>query len=123
MDVRQALERAHFCESLAPALKENPAELYMLGMLSMMDRMLNIPMRQLLSLVFLSTPMEEALLGSSDGLGRALELCRYHERGGDSAGTLHSDMLFRDGATQYFEALLSAGRAYACSRPQARQRA
>jgi EAL and modified HD-GYP domain-containing signal transduction protein len=123
MDVRQALERAHFCESLAPALKEDPAELYMLGMLSMMDRMLNIPMTQLLGLVSLSAPMEEALLGSPHGLGRALELCRYHERGGDSVDALHRDLLFRDTATQYFEALLSAGRAFAGSRLQERQQA
>ena len=118
MDVRQALERAHFCESLAPVLNENPAELYMLGMLSMMDRMLNIPMMKLLGLVFLSTPLEEALLGSPNGLGRALEFCEYHERGGDSVGPVCSDALLRDCASKYFEALLSAGRAFAASRSQ-----
>ena len=45
-DSQQAVERACFCESLASLLRESPAELYMLGMLSMMDRMLNIPMKQ-----------------------------------------------------------------------------
>jgi EAL and modified HD-GYP domain-containing signal transduction protein len=108
-DVRQALERANFCESLAPVLKENPAELYMLGMFSMMDRMLNVPMPKLLALVYLSSRMEEALLGSQDGIGRALELCRYHEHGGDGKGPPHSDPLVRNSATNYFEALVSAG--------------
>lgn len=108
-DVRQALERAHFCESLAPALKENPAELYMLGMLSMMDRMLNIPMAKLLGLIYLSSRIEQALLGSQEGIGKALEICKYHERGGDGKGPPHSDPLVRDSATNYFEALLAAG--------------
>jgi EAL and modified HD-GYP domain-containing signal transduction protein len=108
-DVRQALERACFCESMAPALNENPAELYMLGMFSMMDRMLNIPMTQLLGLVFLSPHIEEALLGSTKGIGKALEICIYHERGGDGKGQPHSDVLVRDSASNYFEAILSAG--------------
>ena len=42
-DAEQALERACFCESLASSLNESPAELYMLGMLSMMDRMFRYP--------------------------------------------------------------------------------
>lgn len=109
-DVRQALERAHFCESLAPALKENPAELYMLGMLSMMDRMLNIPMPRLLGVIYLSARIEEALLGSDQGIGRALEICKYHERGGDGNGPPHSDPLVRESAANYFDALLSAGK-------------
>lgn len=108
-DVRQALERANFCESLAKVLHENSAELYMLGMLSMMDRMLNIPMTQLLGLVSLNSRIEDALLGSAKGIGRALELCRYHERGGAGKGTPHSDALVRNSASNYFEALLSAG--------------
>jgi len=108
-DVRQALERAHFCESVAPMLSEDPAELYMLGMLSMMDRMLGIPMTQLVGLVFLNTRIQDALLGSTDGLGRALELCRYHEFGRASEGNLESDAYFIDSASKYFEALLSAG--------------
>ena len=79
-DTQQAVERACFCESLAPMLRESPAELYMLGMLSMMDRMLNIPMKQLLDLISIDSRIQDALLGSTKGLGRALELCRYHEQ-------------------------------------------
>jgi len=117
IDVRQALERAHFCESLAPALQENPAQLYMLGMLSMMDRMLRIPMRQLLSLIYLSSSIEEALLGSKQGIGKALELCEYHERGGDGKGPPHADPLVRDSAANYFKALLAAGNTLHALRP------
>jgi len=108
-NVRQALERAHFCESLAPALHEAPEELYMLGMLSMMDQMLNISMKTLIKLVFVNSRIEEALLGSTKELGKALEICRYHERGGESSGLRHKDALFHDSASSYFQALISAG--------------
>jgi c-di-GMP-related signal transduction protein len=108
-DVEQALQRAYFCESLAPVLDERPAELYMLGMLSMMDRMLNVPMKQLLDLISVDSRIQEALLGSAEGIGRALSLCRYHENGGACKGLPCEDVLLRNSASNYFEALLAAG--------------
>jgi EAL and modified HD-GYP domain-containing signal transduction protein len=109
-DIRQALERASFCQSLATRLNQDPAELYMLGMLSMMDRMLNIPMSRLIGLVCLSTRLEDALLGSPDGMGKALELCRFHERGGNVDELVQANTLEHESALDYFEALLSADR-------------
>jgi c-di-GMP-related signal transduction protein len=108
-DAEQAVERAWFCESLASVLHERPAELYMLGMLSMMDRMLNIPMKQLVNLIPVDSRIRKALLGSAEGMGRALELCRYHEHGGDAQGLTHPDALAYDSASFYFDALLAAG--------------
>jgi c-di-GMP-related signal transduction protein len=108
-DAQQAVERACFCEALASMLHESPAELYMLGMLSMMDRMLNIPMKELVGLVSIDSRIQEALLGSAKGLGRALELCRYHEQGGDAQGLIHPDAFVQDSTSYYFEALLKAG--------------
>jgi c-di-GMP-related signal transduction protein len=108
-DAEQALERAYFCESLAPALNENAAELYMLGMLSMMDRMLNIPMSQLVGLISIESRIQEALLGSANGLGRALELCRYEEHGGDSQGLPHPNESVADSSSYYLRALIAAG--------------
>jgi c-di-GMP-related signal transduction protein len=108
-DGEQALERACFCESLAAALDELPEELYMLGMLSMMDRMLKIPMKQLVGLIPIDSRIQEALLGSTKGMGRALELCRYHEHGGESQGLLRPDPYVGSSASYYFEALLAAG--------------
>jgi hypothetical protein len=81
----------------------------MLGMLSMMDRMLNIPMKQLVELISVDSRIQEALLGSTKGLGRALELCRYQECGGDAQGLLQPDPSVGDSASYYFEALLAAG--------------
>jgi c-di-GMP-related signal transduction protein len=109
MAVRQALERAAFCESLAPVLNENPAELYMIGMLSMMDQMLSIPMQELLRLICLSARIENVLLGSRKGLGSALELCEYYEHADNSVAPPYSDRLLHDSASRYFNALLSTG--------------
>jgi c-di-GMP phosphodiesterase len=108
-DTEQALERAYLCESLAAILNEDKAELYMLGMLSMMDRMLNIPMKQLVELISIDSRLQEALLGSEKGMGRALALCRYEEQGGDSQGLPHPDELVADSSTYYFRALIAAG--------------
>ncbi len=110
-DAEQALERAFLCESLAPVLNEEAAELYMLGMLSMMDRMLNIPMKQLVSLISVDSRIQEALLGSVEGMGRALVLCEYEERGGDSQGLPHPVSLVADSSSYYFRALVAAGNA------------
>jgi c-di-GMP-related signal transduction protein len=108
-DAQQAIERACFCESLAGVLHESAEELYMLGMLSMMDRMLNIPMTQLVSLISVDSRMQGALLGSAKGLGRALQLCRYHEQGGDAQGLILPETFVQDSTSYYFEALLKAG--------------
>jgi c-di-GMP-related signal transduction protein len=109
VDAERAVERAYFCESLATILNENPAELYMLGMLSVMDRMLNIPMAQLMELIPVSARFQEALLGSTQGIGRVLELCRYQEEGGDAQERVRHDSFVPDSAAYYFEALLVAG--------------
>jgi c-di-GMP-related signal transduction protein len=86
-------------------------------MLSMMDRMLNIPMEKLLGLICLSSRLEDALLGSPHGMGKALELCKFHERGGSTDGLLQTDALEHESAVNYFEALLSAGRTLNSLRP------
>src|SRR6204780_5074068 len=98
-DAEQALERAFLCESLASILNENAAELYMLGMLSMMDRMLNIPMKQLVELISVDSRIQDALLGSDKGMARALKLCKYHEHGGDAQGFVYPDAFVPDSAS------------------------
>jgi c-di-GMP-related signal transduction protein len=108
-DTEQALERAYLCESLATILNEDKAELYMLGMFSMMDRMLNIPMKQLVELISIDSRLQEALLGSEKGIGRALALCRYEEQGGDSQGLPHPDESVPDSSSYYFRALIATG--------------
>jgi c-di-GMP-related signal transduction protein len=80
-----------------------------LGMLSVMDRMLNIPMTQLVEFISVSTRFQEALLGSTQGIGRLLELCRYQEEGGDAQEQVRHESFIPDSAAYYSEALLAAG--------------
>jgi c-di-GMP-related signal transduction protein len=83
----------------------------MLGMLSVMDRMLNIPMKQLLELISVDSRIQEALLGSMEGMGRALALCEYEERGGESQELPHPVESVADSSSYYFRALIAAGKA------------
>jgi hypothetical protein len=71
--------------------------------------MLNIPMKQLVDLISIDSRIQEALLGSAKGMGRALALCRYEEHGGDSQGLPHPDELVADSSTYYLKALIAAG--------------
>lgn len=108
-DAEQALERAYLCESLAEIFNEDKAELYMTGMLSMMDRMLKIPMKQVVELISIDSRIQEALLGSEKGMGRALAICRYEEQGGESRGLPQPDESVPDSASYYLRALIAAG--------------
>jgi c-di-GMP-related signal transduction protein len=79
---RVALTRARFCEFLAPILNESPSTLYLLGMLSLMDVILTLPMRQVIELLPLHATMKAALLGERSPLKVALDLVRARESGG-----------------------------------------
>jgi hypothetical protein len=71
--------------------------------------MLNIPMKQLVGLISIDPRIQEALLGSAEGMGRALTICRYEEHGGDSQRLPHPNELVADSSTYYFRALIAAG--------------
>ena len=79
---RVALTRAKFCEQLAPILNESGSALYLLGMLSLMDIILSMPMRQVLELLPLQPSIKMALLGEKSSLTIALDLVRARESGG-----------------------------------------
>lgn len=76
---KMALQRARFCELLAPSINESPSKLYLLGMLSLLDVILDIPMAQLLETMPVDSEMKAALLGEHNGLSLSLELVRCHE--------------------------------------------
>lgn len=69
-----ALVRARFCELLAPSLDQPPAQLYLVGMLSLLDVLLEIPMQRILTALPLDSNMKDALLGKPCALRRALDL-------------------------------------------------
>jgi len=79
---RVALARAKFCELLAPVLNESASTLYLLGMLSLMDVILTMPMHQVVEMLPLHHKMKAALLGKKSSLTVALDLVRARESGG-----------------------------------------
>lgn len=79
---RVALTRAKFCEFLAPVLNESASTLYLLGMLSLMDVILTMPMRQVIDMLPLHKTIKSALLGQRSSLTIALDLVRARESGG-----------------------------------------
>lgn len=77
--VNMALARARFCELIAPDLGEPNAQLYLLGMLSLLDVLLEMPMQRILTALPIDATMKDALLGRPGRLGHALDLARRLE--------------------------------------------
>jgi EAL and modified HD-GYP domain-containing signal transduction protein len=76
-----ALERAKFCEQLAPFLRLDGSSLYLLGMLSLLDVMLETRMDQVLAVLPIDPEMKAALLGKPNPMRVALDLVSARERG------------------------------------------
>lgn len=74
--ISMILARARFCELLAPSLREDPAELYLLGMLSLLDALLQTPFPRILQSIPISNEMKLALAGDSSPAGLTLALVR-----------------------------------------------
>jgi c-di-GMP-related signal transduction protein len=79
-----ALSRAQFCELLAPSLSAEPAQFYLLGLLSLLDVLLEIPLSRVLETLPITPAMKSALAGDDSIAGRtlhlvcALESCDWH---------------------------------------------
>ena len=80
-----ALIRARFCELLASRIGAEPAELYLLGMLSLLDVLLATPIQRILEALPLTPEMKAALAGKPSpwlqvlDLVRCLESCEWKE--------------------------------------------
>jgi c-di-GMP-related signal transduction protein len=74
-----ALIRARFCELLAPTIGAQPAELYLLGMLSLLDVLLATPIDRILEALPLTAEMKAALAGKPSPWLRVLDLVRCLE--------------------------------------------
>jgi c-di-GMP-related signal transduction protein len=77
--VSMALVRARFCELLAPTLSQPPRQLYLLGILSLLDTLLEMSMHRILKTLPLNNDMKAALTNPGGPLGSALELMRLLE--------------------------------------------
>lgn len=74
-----ALARARFCELVAPALREEPARYYLLGILSLLDVLLETTLDRILRSLPVTAEMKSALAGDESAAGRALGLARSLE--------------------------------------------
>jgi EAL and modified HD-GYP domain-containing signal transduction protein len=80
-----ALVRARFCELLAPHIGAEPDELYLLGLLSLLDVLLETPIERILQAIPIGPELKSALAGKPRGrlcplqLIRCLESCDWTE--------------------------------------------
>lgn len=77
--ISMALSRARFCELLAPSLQEDAGQLYLLGILSLLDVLLETTMGRILQTLPIRCEMKSALAGDESTCGRVLELVRALE--------------------------------------------
>jgi EAL and modified HD-GYP domain-containing signal transduction protein len=76
-----ALMRARLGELLAPKISCQGYELFLLGLFSMMDTILGIPLEQLLSKIKVPRDTEDALMGKQNHLRATLDLIIAYDRG------------------------------------------
>ena len=79
--VLAALVRARFCELLSPKLQSGDSDLFLMGMLSLMDTILEIPMRQVLDNIPLDHASKSVLLGAASPLQPFYRLMLAQESG------------------------------------------
>ena len=96
--VALALERAKFCELLAPVIREEPSRLYLLGMLSLMDSFLGLPMAQILGTLPLDREMKGALLGEAGALTQVLQVVDEVEQNSHDARYISTSIGLTDSA-------------------------
>jgi c-di-GMP-related signal transduction protein len=108
--VRMVLMRARFCELLGrtAGLPESEcAHLYMIGLFSLLDAMLDCPMTDILAKLPINAVIKDTLLGRDSCYGDFLRLCQAVERNQRPASTrLQEKLLLSDAQvrTMYLEA-------------------
>jgi EAL and modified HD-GYP domain-containing signal transduction protein len=102
-----ALVRARFGELLAPLVRHGESDLFLLGLLSMLDTMLEIPMSEILEKIPLDTETKAVLRGEPSLLRPIYQLMLAHESGEWEAARSICDNLQIDAdtvATSYWQA-------------------
>ncbi len=79
--LHMAVLRARFCELAASNYGQDPAEQYLLGMLSLLPAMLGVPMEEIVPGLPLRDSICEALTGTLNPERSLLTWLEYHERG------------------------------------------
>lgn len=76
-----ALTRARACEAFATALGDDSSGAFMVGIMSLMDAILDCPMEAVIAQLPLTTQCKDALRGGNDSLGKLLRLAICCEQG------------------------------------------
>jgi c-di-GMP-related signal transduction protein len=103
-----ALVRARFCELLSPKFQHGDSDLFLMGMLSLMDTILEIPMRQVLDNISIDQECKAALLGGVSPLRPFYQLMLARESGEWKAVSELSSQLHlsdSDVADSYWQAM------------------
>jgi len=79
--VLSALVRARFCELLSPRIEHGDSDLFLMGLLSLMDTILKIPMNRVLDSVPVDQETKAVLLGGDSRLRTFYQLMVAQESG------------------------------------------
>lgn len=106
--VLSALVRARFCELLSPRIPHGQSDLFLLGLLSLMDAILEVPMARVLESVPVDHETTRVLLGGESRLRKFYQLMLAQESGewqaaGELARQLH--LSESEVAEKYWEAV------------------
>src|SRR5271163_2126003 len=88
-----SLQRARFCELLAPHLDQDPIEQYLMGLLSLLDAILQAPMSEIVDLLPLRPSVRSALLGEYNPTAVPLCIAKSFETGDWASSLASSDLL------------------------------
>ena len=94
--VLAALVRGRFCELLAPKVAHGESDLFLMGLLSLIDAMLETPMEAVLEKIPLDVPTKSVLLGQPSVLRPVFQLMLAHESGEWEAAAALSEGLRLD---------------------------
>jgi EAL and modified HD-GYP domain-containing signal transduction protein len=79
--VRTTLVRARFCELLSPKVQHGGSDLFLMGLMSLMDAILEIPMPEVLAKVPIEKAIKAVILGQSSHLRTIYRLMLAQESG------------------------------------------
>jgi len=105
--VLSALVRGRFGELLAPHVCHGDSDLFLMGLLSLIDAMLEMPMSDVLEKISLDHPTKAVLLGQPSALRPVFQLMLAHESGEwEAAATLSAGLQLNseDVASLYWQA-------------------
>jgi c-di-GMP phosphodiesterase len=79
--LRMAFVRGRFCELAAAITRQDATEQYLIGILSLLPAMMNVPMENIVHALPLRNGVREALLGHNNTERTVLDLLICHEKG------------------------------------------